>query len=68
MKALILIPMAVMALIPLDAKRKYPGLPYRRLWLLPLTISIAGVSVGAGIAASAAIVLWWAAGVFREKS
>jgi hypothetical protein len=67
MKALILIPLAVQVFIPLHAKRKYPGLPYRRLWLLPVTCGIAGVSVGAGIAASAAIVLWWAAGIFSAR-
>jgi hypothetical protein len=67
MKALILIPLAVQVFIPLHAKRKYPGLPYRRLWLLPLTIFVSSVSVGAGIAASAAIVLWWAAGIFSTR-
>jgi hypothetical protein len=67
MKALILIPLAVLVLIPIHAKRKYPGLPNWKLWLLPLTCGIAVVSVCAGIAASAAVVLWWAAGIFREK-
>jgi hypothetical protein len=66
MKILILIPMAVVFGIALDAKRRYPQLPYRRLWSLPLTIFVSSVSVCAGIAAAAAIVLWWACGIFSR--